>query len=142
VINAFTASQIKDTFRKRSIKRETMKGLLLFCVLAVCGWSDAEAQIWKNPGDVMFQQSVIVYNHTLEGFTNGLMTRFDLSISNNKSKDIPCESNSAKGDRSGEDNISGIVQNGWGNKALVSLYDKTESTGADQSSTIASLDMH
>ena len=90
----------------------------------------------------MFQQSVIVYNHTLEGFTNGLMTRFDLSISNNKPNDIPCESNSAKGDRSGEDNISGIVQNGWGNKALVSLYDKTESTGADQSSTIASLDMH
>jgi len=136
------SNQIKDTFRQRIAKRETMKRLLLFCVLAVWGWSHAEAQISKNSGDGIFQQSVFEYNHTLKGFTNGLVSRFDLSLSNNKPKEIPFESNPAKGDRSGEDNISGIVQNGWGNKALVSLYDITKSTGAGQSGKRASLDTY
>lgn len=119
-----------------------MKRLLLLCVLVIWGWSHAEAQILKNPGDVMFQQYVIEYDHALKDFASGLITRLDLFLSYNKLGETPCEFNPASADRSAEDNSSGITQNGWGNKALISLVDKTESTGAVQSVTIASLDTY
>lgn len=103
-----------------------MKGLLLLCLLVIWGWSRAEAQTSKNPGDVMSQQSVIEYNHALKGFTNGLITRFDLSLYYKKPGETPCESNSASAELSGEDNSSGIFQNGWGNKALISLVESVK----------------
>ena len=140
MLNVLIAIQLKDTFRERIHKREIMKRLLLFCFLMIWGWSQAEAQMSKNHGDVMFQESVIEYNHALKGFTNGLITRFDLS--HKKSGETPCESNPTAADRSWVDNSSGIVQNGWGNKALISLYDKTESTDVGQSGSIASIDMY
>lgn len=132
----------KRHIQRKITKRETMKRLLLLCVLVIWGWSHAEAQIWKNPGDVFFQQSMIEYNHTFKGFDNGLITRFDQSLSYKKPGEAPCESNPVTADRSVPDNSSEIIQNGWGNKALISLYDKTESTGADQSGSLASLEMY
>lgn len=105
---------------------------LLTLLLLVSGWLiQAEAQTSQNPGEVFIQQASFDHNDAAKRFTADFTTMFNLDFDAFAGSEDA--SNTAIVNQYGNNNTTGITQNGWGNKGLVNLLGNNNTTGLLQS---------
>ena len=108
-----------------------MKKLLLLLIVALAGFMEANAQTSKNPGEVFIQQATFDHNDAVKQFTGDFVTMFEMDF--DAFDESGENSNTAIVNQYGNNNTTGITQNGWGNKALVNLLGDYNTTGLEQS---------
>ncbi len=110
-----------------------MKRLILLLIVALAGFYRADAQTAQNPGEVFIQQASFDHNDAVKQFTGDFVTMFEMDF--DAFDESGENSNTAIVNQYGNNNTTGISQNGWGNKALVNLLGDNNSTGLVQSGT-------
>jgi len=108
-----------------------MKKLLLLLIVALTGFMEANAQTSNNPGEVFIQQATFDHNDAVKRFTGDFVTMFEMDF--DAFDESGENSNTAIVNQYGNNNTTGIKQNGWGNKALVNLLGDYNTTGLEQS---------
>jgi hypothetical protein len=108
-----------------------MKKLLLLLIVPLAGFMEANAQTAKNPGEVFIQQATFDHNDAVKQFTGDFVTMFEMDF--DAFDESGENSNTAIVNQYGNNNTTGITQNGWGNKALVNLLGDYNTTGLEQS---------
>lgn len=107
-----------------------MKSLLGLLILLAFGMAELQAQNGNNPGEVFIRQAPFDHNDAVKQFTGDFVTMFEMDFD---AFDESGEySNTAIVNQYGNNNTTGITQNGWGNKALVNLLGDNNSTGLVQ----------
>ncbi|WP_340104018.1 hypothetical protein [Rhodohalobacter sp. 8-1] len=104
-----------------------MKRLLLLLIIALAGFYRVDAQTSKNPGEVFIQQASFDHNDAVKQFTGDFVTMFEMDF--DAFAESGENSNTAIVNQYGNNNTTGITQNGWGNKALVNLLGDNNTTG-------------
>jgi hypothetical protein len=108
-----------------------MKGLILLIILGLAAVFQAGAQTSQNPGEVFIQQATFDHNDAVKQFTGDFVTMFEMDF--DAFDESGENSNTAIVNQYGNNNTTGITQNGWGNKALVNLLGDYNTTGLEQS---------
>ena len=108
-----------------------MKQLIILLILVLAGTFGANAQTSQNPSEVFIQQASFDHNDAAKRFTADFSTMFymDFDAFNESGEN----SNTAIVNQYGNNNTTGITQNGWGNKALINLIGDYNTTGLEQS---------
>lgn len=109
--------------------KKLITGLLL--MLGLSGSYCANAQTSKNPGDVFIKQASFDHNDAVKQFTGDFVTMFEMDF--DAFDESGENSNTAIVNQYGNNNTTGVTQNGWGNKALVNLLGDNNTTGLLQS---------